>query len=146
LDAVGNYFIAGPNSNQHFTGEYKATDHVYQKDNWADMDKDGKLNGRAVTPADFGSGADAPTMVSNPSVAAEFHVTVQPAAEAFASVIAGAGCSRQRDAVDARLIAAVNSFGAQGRIIRNEAEAGGPGDWKEVHAPADMKLLEAGSF
>ena len=31
LDAIGNYFIAGPDSSPHFAGEFKATDHVFQQ-------------------------------------------------------------------------------------------------------------------
>ena len=125
LDAIGNYFIAGPNSSAHFTGEYKPTDHVYQKDNLTDMDKDGKLNGRPVVPADFGSGDEAPTLVDNLTVAPQIAVTIEPAQVAFSNVIAHAGSSLHRDAVDARLIDAVLSFGKTGKIIHDEAEAGG---------------------
>ncbi len=61
LDAIGNYLIAGPDSSGHFTGEYKPTDHVFQRDNFVDTEKNGKLNGRPVVVADFGSGEEAPT-------------------------------------------------------------------------------------
>jgi len=122
---VGNYFIAGPDSNAHFVGEFTATDHVYQKDNFADVDKDGKLNGRPVVPADFGRGEDAPTFVSAPSLGPLTDVTVESAAAALSNVLAHAGCSLHRDAVDARLVDAVRSFGTRGKIIRSEAEAGG---------------------
>lgn len=125
LDAIGNYFIAGPNSGARAVGEFKATDHVFQKDNFADLDKDGKLNGRALTPADFGSGANAPTFAGTLTVAPLDGVTVEPASAALTNVLAGAGCSLHRDAVDARLIEAVNSWGVQGRIIRSEAEVAG---------------------
>src|SRR5487761_2233235 len=141
LDAVGNYFIAGPNSNSRFTGEYKATDHVFQKDNLADTDKDGKLNGRAVIAADFGGGEAAPTLANDFTVAPLTSVTVEPAASALASVLAQAGCSLHRDAVDARLIDEVKSFGTRGKIIHSEVEVGGPGELKEVHAPADLQTI-----
>jgi pectate lyase len=125
LDAIGNYFIAGPNSGPHFTGEYKPTDHVYQRDNFADTDKDGKLNGHLVVAADFGSGDEAPTLMTNLTVAPLTDVTIESAQDAVSDVLAHAGCSLHRDAVDARLIDAVQSFGTRGKIIHSEAEAGG---------------------
>ena len=125
LDAIGNYFIAGPNSNAHAAGEFKATDHVFQKGNFADLDKDGKLNGRELVPADFGHGENAPTFVNDFTVAPPTNVTVETAQSALTNVLANAGCSLHRDAVDARLIDAVKSFGTRGKIIHSEAEVGG---------------------
>jgi pectate lyase len=125
LDAIGNYFIAGPNSKERPVGEFKSTDHVFQQGNYADLDKDGKLNGREITPADFGSGPDAPTLVGSLVVAPVLNLTVEPAAVALTNVLAQAGCSLHRDAVDARLIDAVRSFGTRGKIIHSEAEVGG---------------------
>ena len=136
LDLVGNYFIAGPDSGAHFVGEFKASDHVFQQDNLADLNRDGKLDGRAVVAADFGSGENAPTFARAPTVAPLAPGTVESAPAALAHVIASAGCSRHRDAVDARLIAEVQSLGPRGKIIRAEAEVGGPGELPEVHAPA----------
>jgi pectate lyase len=143
LDAIGNYFIAGPNSSAHFTGEYKPTDHVFQKDNFVDMDKDGKLNGRLIVPEDFGKGDEAPTLVTALTVAPQIAVKIESASDALANVLANAGCSLHRDAVDARLIDEVKSFGTRGKISHNETEAGGTGELKEVHAPADLKALDA---
>ncbi len=121
LDAVGNYFIAGPDSNSaHAVGEFKPTDHVYQKGNFVDADKNGKLNGRELIAADFGRGEDAPTFVTDYAVAPLTNVTVESAPDALARVLAGAGCSQHRDAVDARLIDAVKSYGTRGKIIRTE--------------------------
>jgi pectate lyase len=142
LDAIGNYFIAGPNSSSRFTGEYKATDHVFQKDNFTDMNKDGKLNGREVVAADFGKGDDAPTLETNLTVTPQIAVKIESAQAALANVLANAGCSLHRDAVDARLIDEVKSFGKLGKISHNETEAGGTGELKEVHAPADLKALD----
>jgi pectate lyase len=125
LDAIGNYLIAGPDSSGHFTGEYKPTDHVYQRDNFVDTDKDGKLNGRPVVAADFGSGAEAPTLMTNLTVGPLTNVTVESAQAGLSNVLAHAGSSLHRDAVDARLVDAVQSFGTRGKIIHDEAEAGG---------------------
>jgi pectate lyase len=142
-DVAGNYFIAGPNSNAHAVGEFAATDHVFLKNNFADLDKDGKLNGREVVAADFGSGASAPTFVASPSVAALDGLKIESPQSAVSSVLADAGCSLHRDSVDARLIDEVKSFGTRGKIIHDEAEAGGVGELPEVHAPANLKALGA---
>lgn len=125
LDAVGNYFIAGPNSNLHAVGEFKATDRVFQQGNFADIDKDGKLNGHEVVAADFGSGENAPTFASSFTVAPLTNVAVESASSSLTNVLANAGCSLHRDAVDARLIDAVKSFGTSGKIIHSETEVGG---------------------
>jgi hypothetical protein len=100
------------------------------------LDKDGKLNGRELVPADCGSGDSAPTFVATPSNGPLDGLKIESASAALSNVLASAGCSLHRDAVDARLIDAVQSFGTRGKIIHSEAEVGGPGEWKEVHAPA----------
>jgi hypothetical protein len=146
LDAVGNYFIGGPNSSSHFTGEYKATDHVFQKNNFADTDKDGKLNGRIAVAEDFGSGENVPTFTTTPSVGPLTNVAIETATSALSNVLAHAGCSLHRDSVDARLIDEVNSFGTSGKISHTEAEAGGTGELKEVHAPANLKAIDTPSL
>jgi pectate lyase len=120
LDAIGNYFIAGPNSNAHAVGEFANTDHVFQKDNFADLNKDGKLDGRAIVESDFGSGKGAPTFMKDLTVGPLANVTVEPAASALSNVLAHAGCSLHRDAVDTRLIEAVKSYGKTGEIIHSE--------------------------
>jgi pectate lyase len=125
LDAIGNYFIAGPNSNAHAVGEFKNTDHVFQKDNFADLNKDGKLNGREIVAADFGSGENAPTFETNLTVAPQITFEIESAQSAVSNVLANVGCSLHRDSVDVRLIDEVKSFGTRGKIIHSEAEAGG---------------------
>jgi hypothetical protein len=122
LDALGNYFIAGPNSSSHFVGEFKPTDHVFQKGNFADLNKDGELNGREVLAADFGLGKNAPTLVTNFSVAPLASGAVESAQTALSNVLAGAGCSLHRDSVDASLIEAVKSYGTHGQIIHSEED------------------------
>lgn len=121
LDAIGNYFLAGPNSSSHPVGEFTATDHLFEKDNFADLNKNGELDGRSLVPADFGSGENAPTFSRQLTVAPLTNVTVEPAQSAFSNVLAHAGCSLHRDAVDARLIDDVKSLGRHGAIIHTEA-------------------------
>lgn len=124
-DVMGNYFIAGPNSNKSAAGQFSATDHVFQKDNFVDLDKDGTLNGQALLPANFGSGDGAPTFVDAPSNGSLAGLRIQSAATALTNVLAEAGCSLKRDAHDQRLIDAVKSFGTRGKIIHDEKEVGG---------------------
>jgi pectate lyase len=123
LDAIGNYFIAGPNSGSHAVGEFKATDHVFQKDNFVDQNKDGKLEGKLLVAADFGGGENAPTFANELIVGPLKNVTVEPALIGFSNVLAHAGSSLHRDPVDTRLIEAVKSFGKSGEIIHAEPGA-----------------------
>ena len=95
LDAIGNYFIAGPNSGSHAVGEFKATDHVFQRDNFVNQDKDGKLNGHELSAADFGSGENAPTFASAFTVAPLTNMTVE-----------SRGCRADQRAGPGRLLAA----------------------------------------
>ena len=124
-DVVGNYLIAGPNSNQHAVGECAATDHIFLKDNLVDLDKDGKLNGRELVPKDFGAGETAPTFVASPGNGSLDNLKIESAESALKNVLESAGCSQKRDATDLRLIDAVKSFGTRGKIIHSEAEVGG---------------------
>ena len=78
-----------------------------------------------MAPADFGGGENAPTFVTDFAVAPLTNVAVESAQTALTNVLARAGCSLHRDAVDARLIEAEKSFGTQGEIIHSEAEVGG---------------------
>jgi pectate lyase len=157
-----NYFIKGPNSSEHFAGEFKPTDHIHQSGNFLDMNGDGKLNGRLVTPEDFGSGANAPTLEDSTTIHPPVPVKLDTAEEAYKKIVAGAGCSLHRDAVDTRLIADLTSLGKQGSTIKDPAEMGGFGEikggmlppgaekdgiptaWKKSHGldPSDAKAGE----
>jgi pectate lyase len=136
LDAIGNYFIAGPNSGAHCVGEFTATDHVFQRDNLVEMEKNGQIHGRPVVAEDFGKDKDAPTFMTHLTVAPQIKVTLESAEAALSDILANAGCSRHRDSVDARLIDEVKSYGTRGKIIHTEAETGGAGELKEIHAIA----------
>lgn len=134
LDVIGNLFIKGPSSNDRFVGQFLATDHVFQADNAVDLDRDGKLNPRPVTEADFHAADDRtytlPTFVRTPSVHPPVPVTIDGVATAYEKIVREVGCSRQRDAVDRRLIAELVSLGTKGSTIphtdpRGEALVGG---------------------
>jgi len=135
LDVIGNYFIQGPSSNNRFVGQFAKTDHVFQTGNLADLGRDGKLDGRAVIEADFGADGGAPTFVSEQQMKPAVPVTVHSAPDAYAKVVAGAGASLHRDAMDKRLIAALTSHGKEGKIIHDEAEVGGIPELKGGAAP-----------
>lgn len=135
LDAVGNCFIKGPSSSSNFLAMFTATDHVFQQDNWVDLDGDGQYNGRPVIEADFGSGDKKPTFAEKAHLSPAVPVRVQSASDALAQVRKSAGASLHRDGVDARLIAALGSLGKEGKIIRDEAEVGGMPEIKGDTAP-----------
>jgi hypothetical protein len=134
-DVIGNYFIAGPNSGKGFIGMFSETDHVYQAGNFVDINKDGVLNGRAVIDTDFVH--EKATLVSkkqnNPSVA----VKVESAAEAYKKVLAEAGASLKRDAVDLRIIGYLKSLGKDGKIFKTEVDAGGQPNIAQAKAEKD---------
>jgi len=135
-DVIGNYFIKGPSSSAHFVGEFKATDQIYQSGNYVDLDCDGKLNGRPLVPADFGT-HDAPTLVAAPTAVPPLPVAVISAAEAYRKIVAGAGASLHRDAVDRRLMDDLTSLGTRGQTVHDPAEMGGFGEITGGPAPLD---------
>jgi len=146
LDVIGNYFIKGPSSNDRFAGQFYATDHVYQAGNFADLDADGTLNGQLVAATDFHRADEKtytmPTFVSAAAMHPSITVTVDSAATAYAKIVAGAGCSLRRDAVDRRLIDELTSLGKRGKTLphtddKGEALAGGLGEVKGGPAPLD---------
>lgn len=124
-DVINNYFIAGPNSGNKFIGMFSATDHVYHTGNYADLDKDGKLNGRLVLDTDFV--AATASLLPKPSQHADIPVSIEDAAAAYKSVSQQAGASLHRDAVDNRILSYLASLGMQGTIFKTEAAAGGQG-------------------
>lgn len=135
-DLINNYFIKGPSSGDHFVGEFKPTDHIYQSGNFVDLDCDGQLNGRPVVPADFGT-QDAPTLVDAPAAAPRLPMTVVSAVEAYQKIVAGAGASLHRDAVDRRLVEDLTSLGQHGQTVHDPAEMGGFGEIAGGPAPLD---------
>jgi pectate lyase len=166
-DLVGNYMIAGPDSNESFFNFANENDRVYSQGNFVDLDKDGTLNGRAWTEADVtrpdprkkpaakaaattqkaeaeGDGEATPklresaTAMPNPYNEPPVAVRVTSAEKAVADVIAGAGNSIHRDAVDQRQIDQLKSFGTLGKNPLDENEVGGnPQAPESKPAPAD---------
>ncbi len=125
LDVIGNYFIKGPSSNAHFVGLFTATDHVYQKDNYAAMNADGRLDGRLISNDDFSNTGGPAVFATAPFLQPPVPVTVDTPVDAWGKIVRDAGCSLHRDAVDRALIAELKSLGKAGRIIKSEPAAGG---------------------
>lgn len=146
LDVIGNYFIKGPSSNDRFAGQFLASDHVYQADNYVDLDVDGKLNGQLAASADFHRADEEkytlPTFVDKPAMHPEIPVTIESAASAYERIVAGVGCALRRDGVDLRLIGELTSLGKKGKTIPHtdplgEALVGGVGEVRGGTAPVD---------
>ena len=122
-DIVGNYFIAGPSSTSDFLSMFTATDHVYHRDNYIDLNKDGKVNGQLVNDEDFIR--QKATLIKEPSALLRSNVTINAASDAWKIVMAEAGSSLKRDAVDNRIIGYFKSLGKKGQIFKTEVDAGG---------------------
>ena len=90
---IGNYFIKGPSSNDHFAGEFTSTDHVFQKDNYVDLEPDGRLNGHLITNDEFRDSGGPAVFVSQPFLNPDIPVTVESPAKAWKNIVTTAGCS-----------------------------------------------------
>ena len=132
-DVINNYFIGGPNSGHSFIGLFTGTDHVYHSGNYVDVNKDGKLNGRLVTDDDFIKAKA--TLLKTRTFTT--NVTIDNAADAYKKVLAGAGASLHRDAVDKRIIGYLATLGKDGVIFKSEVDAGGQGELPAAKPLAD---------
>lgn len=147
LDIIANYFIAGPSSNDRFAGQFEKTDHVYQSGNLVDINRDGTLNGTEPKPEEFHRPDEKapytlPVFLSAATMHPALPVTTDTAQVAYQKVVASAGCSLHRDAVDLRLIDELRSLGKKGKTLPHtnpagEALAGGMGEVKGGPAPVD---------
>ncbi len=129
-DIVANYFIAGPSSSDEFLSMFSATDHVYHRDNYTDLNKNGKLDGRLVTDEDFIK--ETATLLKEPTMLGKSDVKISNASTAYSVVLASVGSSLKRDAVDQRIIGYLQSLGKTGEIFKTEADAGGQPIPKEI--------------
>jgi pectate lyase len=127
-DEINNLFIAGPSSrDRSFLPMYTPTDNVYSQGNMVDLDRDGTLNPRPVVAEDFrgNKAGDTPTFVKEPYNHPRVPVTIVPVTEAYQLIVADAGDSLHRDAIDQRIIAQLTSLGKTGAIIHDEKDVGG---------------------
>ncbi|MDT0548385.1 MULTISPECIES: hypothetical protein [Streptomyces] len=128
-NAIGNYFIKGPSSSGGPFSRANANYHIYAAGNFYDGDLDGQLNGRETTQADLG-----PATVEDKPFAFP-PVTVETAQQAYRTVLAGAGASRPRDAIDTRLVDDVTR--QTGAIISDPESVGGFGTLRGGTPPPD---------
>ncbi|MGP3971080.1 pectate lyase family protein [Streptomyces sp. 6N223] len=128
-NAEGNYFIAGPSTTGDPFTRANANYQIYAAGNYFDGDVNGQVDGRETTDEDLGPA----TIMDEPF---DFPpVTVQTAQEAYDTVVAGAGASLSRDAIDTRLVNdVINQTGA---IITDPESIGGFGSLEGGTPPAD---------
>ena len=122
LNFVGNYGVSGPNTTENdlFVSGSVNTE-IYQSGNFMDLNKDGVLNGANGGWSDF----DGPLTQNNTARFDLPPVTTQSAPAALASVLANAGASLVRDAVDSRIIGDALSYGTSGAHIDSQNQVGG---------------------
>ncbi|MFB6342635.1 hypothetical protein ACE1ET_12980 [Saccharicrinis sp. FJH62] len=131
-DVINNYFIAGPSDNgDSYYSQWTETDHLYQKGNYKDLNRDGKLNGTPIK--DY----NAATPMEKLNLHSSAPLNIESAQEAYQTVIKTVGASLVRDAHDSRIISEVASLGTKGSFILNESEVGGIGTITGGTAPAD---------
>jgi pectate lyase len=119
-NVVGNYFVKGPStgSGSPFT-RGNLNFHIYAAGNYHDANRNRVLDGVPVTREELGNVVVEPNPFPFPSVG------VVSAAEAYRGVLAGAGASLRRDAIDRRVVASVTA--ESGAIITDPAAVGGFG-------------------
>jgi pectate lyase len=132
-NVMNNYFINGPNAASAAFIRGNLNFRIHAVNNFQDGNRNGVLDGAVIPREDYGVVAWQETPFEYPPL------TMLSPSQAFKTVVAKAGASRQRDAVDRRLIAEVLSFGKLGQIITNENDAPifGPGTINGGQAPAD---------
>jgi pectate lyase len=116
---IGNYFIAGPETNGGTLDSPTSAYNIYAADNYYDNNKNGTLDGRLLGKGDFGTA----TWWTTPSVSYP-EVPALSAKTALDYVIANAGASLWRDAADDYLISELTSYGRQGKTISDEVSLG----------------------
>jgi hypothetical protein len=137
-DVVNNYFIAGPANTADVLSQYAGTDRVYHQGNLVDLDRNGKLNGRAVANGDF-KGDSPPTFESAAHNKPSVPVAVLSPEAAYDRIVAQAGVCAKRDAVDQRLVTQLRSLGTSGAIVGGddgEAAVGGQPAATQSQRPA----------
>jgi len=99
------------------------------------MDKNGKLNGRIVTDEDF---IKAKATLEPKTQNSSFSLSgIEQPEVAYKNVLAQAGASLHRDAIDKRLVGYVKSLGKTGKVIKSEAEVGGQLELKQATGKKD---------
>ena len=132
-NVMNNYFINGPDTSSPAFTRGNMNFHVFAKDNWQDIDRDGILNGAMIAKADYG----VVDWIEKPYD--YLALTILSPQQAYDHVVAEAGASLHRDAVDQRLIQELTSLGKVGQIVasENDSPMKGPGTVKGGTTPRD---------
>lgn len=127
INIVGNYYINGPTkkADYFFRENNEAVTAVFHAGNMQDADRDKSHDGRLVnSPQGFRDFDEADTLVGPDGAPFSFFSSVEPhvvtAEEAYQRVIATAGASLDRDAIDTRVINTVTDRG--GKVIDSQDE------------------------
>jgi autotransporter-associated beta strand protein len=110
----GNYFIEGPVDGGGPFNSGTPTFNIYANDNWVDTDRDGVLDGSLVT-----SYPGSTVVATRHAFPTNASMTAQ---QAVTHVMANAGPSIIRDAVDSRMMQEVASYGLVGGVIQRETD------------------------
>jgi Pectate lyase len=132
---VGNMFISGPETSGAVMKSGSTVYHLYANDNWYDPDKNGSLNPFLLGQSGYGS----VTWYDSPPIDYP-EVPTLSAQAALDYVIANAGASKSRDAVDQFLMNELQSWGTAGKTISDETSLGLPnvvGNIRGGTAPTD---------
>lgn len=114
---IGNYFISGPSTSVTAFTRGNANFNGYVEKNFYDSDKNGALSGTELgaSSSNYGGMAISTTKFPHPQPA-----KILSAAAALAYVESSVGASKVRDAVDARLVTELKSYGKTGQLISDE--------------------------
>jgi pectate lyase len=114
-DFLNNYFIKGPSSaNDNWAFDCTSNDQWYQSGNYKDMNKNGTLNGSAITTAEFT--ALGVTLLSSKQHNPSTPVTVDSASSAVSQAAGGSFGCQPNDSYDNTLTGYLRSYGTQGKI------------------------------
>ncbi|KAJ8114304.1 hypothetical protein OPT61_g3787 [Boeremia exigua] len=114
---IGNYFISGPSTSVTAFTRGNANFNGYVEKNFYDSDKNGVLSGTEIGASSSNYGGMA---ISTSKFAHPAPEKVLSAADALKYVETSVGASKVRDAVDARLITELKSYGKTGQLISDE--------------------------
>ncbi len=137
---VGNYYVAGPNTNsgdrsEAFSGGSLLTN-IYQSGNKIDPDLDGVFDG-----TDTGWSMFNRTYTKEDNPLAAPNVTTQTADDALNTVLHHSGSQWwSRTSTDTRVVNDVRSAGTAGDLIYDPSEVGGWPTEAEIHRPADWDI------
>ncbi|KAI0150522.1 hypothetical protein GGR57DRAFT_471798 [Xylariaceae sp. FL1272] len=118
-DIINNYFITGPSTTSTENCYYQMNDKqtVYATGNYLDSDNDGVLNGAE------NNAVGSAIVATSPWVDTSVGYATWTAAEAYTSVLAGAG-AQPRDEVDAFAVSTTQSLGTAGTLYKSESDTG----------------------